>query len=60
MGKIAHILRDRRRSKKYIHVGKVTVYPRAASWHIYFRENGTPRRMARTNAVFLLNVVSRR
>lgn len=45
MRKSAHILRDCRRSKKYIHVGKVTVYPRAASWHIYCRENGTPRRI---------------
>ena len=45
MGKTAHILRDHRRSQKYIHVGKVTVYPRGASWHIYFRENGTLRRI---------------
>ena len=39
------VIRDRRRSTKYIHVGQVTVYPRGAYWHLYYRENGRARRV---------------
>jgi integrase len=34
------MLRDARRERRYLHVGRVTVYPRGASWHLYYREGG--------------------
>ena len=39
------VLRDHRRSSQNIHVGKVSIFKRAASWCIYYRENGKPRRI---------------
>lgn len=38
------VLRDRRGSPRNIHVGQVSVFRRAASWCIYYRENGKPRK----------------
>ncbi len=45
MGKSAHVSWDRRKSRRNIHVGKVSVFFRGASWHIYYRENGKARRI---------------
>ncbi len=39
------VLRDRRGSPRNIHIGKVSVFRRAASWLLYYRENGTPRKI---------------
>ena len=40
MSKARAVVRDRRRSRKYIHLGKVTVVSPGASWYIYYRDNG--------------------
>ena len=40
MSRSVGVLADRRRSARFVHVGHVSVYPRAASWWIYYRENG--------------------
>ena len=45
MGKSAHVSWDRRKSRRNIHVGEVSVFFRGASWHIYYRENGKIRRI---------------
>ncbi|MHC4251766.1 MAG: hypothetical protein ACYS9X_21815, partial [Planctomycetota bacterium] len=45
MGRSAHVSWDRRKSRRNIHVGKVSVFFRGASWHIYYRENGKARRI---------------
>ncbi len=39
------VLRDRRRSTRHVHVGKVTVFHRGASWYIYYRESGKAKRI---------------
>lgn len=45
MSKRRDVAWDHRRSRKYIHVGKVSVFLRGASWHIYYREDGKARRI---------------
>jgi integrase len=45
MTNVAHISVDRRRSSRNVHVGLVTVFFRGASWHIYYREGGRPKRV---------------
>ncbi|MHC4248167.1 MAG: tyrosine-type recombinase/integrase [Planctomycetota bacterium] len=45
MSKRRDVAWDRRRSRKNIHVGKVSVFFRGASWHIYYREDGKARRV---------------
>ena len=38
------VLVDHRRSRRHIHIGRVTVFRRGAAWCLYFRERGKPRR----------------
>ncbi len=45
MAKHREVAWDHRRSRKNIHVGKVSVFFRGASWHIYYREDGKARRI---------------
>jgi len=45
MSKRRDVAWDHRRSRKNIHVGKVSVFFRGASWHIYYREDGKARRV---------------
>ena len=44
MARFAHTAWDRRRSRRYAHIGKVSVFFRGASWCIYYREAGRARR----------------
>ena len=37
--------RDGRWTPGYIHIGRVTVYPRGRSWYLYYREGGVERRV---------------
>ena len=39
------VLRDGRGSPRVVRIGSVSVFRRAASWHIYYRENGRQRRI---------------
>jgi len=39
------LLRDHRKSTRNVHIGRVSIYRRAASWCIYYRENGKARRI---------------
>ncbi len=41
MSKRRDVAWDHRRSRKNIHVGKVSVFFRGASWHIYYRKDGS-------------------
>ena len=37
--------RDGRWTRGYIHIGRVTVYPRGRKWYLYYREGGVERRV---------------
>ena len=45
MPRRGEVVRDRRRSTRNIHVGRVSVFFRGASWYVYYREGGKAKRV---------------